>query len=108
MSGYLVKLVRDRTEESFEHDSHDIAFSPLGRTTHVRALRRKLAEEVGEYLVDPSIDELVDILEVCDALAALDLGVRPRELDARKRAKIAERGGFMEGMGMFAREADHA
>lgn len=104
MGDYLIKLVRDRTDKSLVHDEHDVVYSPVGHTTHVRALRRKLAEEVGEYLVEPSLDELVDIVEVCEALARVDMGVSANMFRARKKAKIVGRGGFMKGVGMFARE----
>lgn len=104
---YLVKLVRDRVEK-LEEPPEAFGFHPLGREDHITQLRQKLIEEVGEYLIAPSAAELADVLEAVRCLAAIDLCLQEHEDDALEAlraiadAKRAERGGFMEGVGMFA------
>lgn len=57
------------------------------------ALRAKLGEEVGEYLASSDVLELADVLEVVYALARFD-GMEPSQLEAMRRQKVMERGGF--------------
>jgi predicted house-cleaning noncanonical NTP pyrophosphatase (MazG superfamily) len=56
-------------------------------------LRRKLVEEVTEYLDSGDPEELADVLEVLHELAALH-GWTPAALDGHRRAKARERGYF--------------
>lgn len=102
MSGYIVKLVRDRVGDrvgparGFQYDRC------LDRDQHSRLLRAKLLEEVGEYLLDPSIGELADVYEVVYALAIVDLGVDVVAVGHAARAKRLERGSFTDGTIMVA------
>ena len=58
-------------------------------------LRKKLSEEVKEYLEDPCKEELADIIEVIDALAQSEGFTLPDILKIKKRKK-EERGGFTD------------
>lgn len=64
-------------------------------------LRKKLVEEALEYCMDPSVEELADVLELVHALAEYDLEIPYMVLVATKDAKREERGGFDMGMGMY-------
>jgi len=100
---YPIKLVRDRIEDAAPNVLHgSIAIWSVGHTTHVKLLKKKLLEEVGEYLVDGGPDELADIMEVVEALAKVAEGVSRNSLDDIKRQKVHERGGFMRGRVMYA------
>jgi predicted house-cleaning noncanonical NTP pyrophosphatase (MazG superfamily) len=100
---YLIKLVRDDVEASMENPQHGIIYQPIeDHDRRIEALRRKLGEEVVEYLLNPSIGELVDIEEACLALAQCDLKVSPTQIETRRLAKRRERGGFDKGIGMWA------
>lgn len=57
------------------------------------ALNRKLTEETQEYLQDPSLEELADILEVLEAIVKANGFTMEQLLDC-KVAKKAKRGGF--------------
>lgn len=97
----LVKLVRDNIG-AVVGDSHVSYNSIPGEdAAFIRALRRKLVEEAIEYVEDPSISELADVLEVVYALAAIDLEVQRHELEARRADKHNELGGFEHGIGMY-------
>jgi predicted house-cleaning noncanonical NTP pyrophosphatase (MazG superfamily) len=104
---YLVKLVRDRVER-LEEPPEAFGFHPLGPDDHITQLRQKLIEECAEYLIAPSDRELADVLEVVRCLAAIDLRLQDHPDDALEAlrlvadAKRSERGGFEEGIGMFA------
>ncbi len=88
------KLVRDKIPTIVEERT---GVRPPRRTAggkeYRRLLEEKLAEEVGEYLAAPSLEELADILEVILHLAG-EAGFTPEELEAARRAKEDERGGF--------------
>lgn len=102
MKGYLVKLVRDRIGErvgparGFHYEAIEF------KDQHVRLLREKLGEEVVEYLCDPSLGELVDILQALEDLAVVDLGKSWMEVEDAADRKFRERGGFRNGTVMIA------
>jgi len=103
MSRYLVKLVRDQIGEMLPKST--IQYEAVGVNVLRRELRRKLMEETTEYLLNPSVDELADILEVVYALAFhdLDLGLNGMvKVWAAQNRKQDERGGFNLGIGMYA------
>lgn len=102
---YVVKLVRDRIAERVGGDPrfhYKKLDGPFRHEQHVKLLRAKLMEEATEYLLDPSVGELADVLEVCEALARVDLGVSPIDVINAQREKREERGGFEDGTVMVA------
>ena len=88
-----MKLVRDKIPEimraagqvAVTHTADPVEFQVL--------LRHKLTEEVDEFLLSQSPEELADILEVLYALAA-SLGLDAAGLEALRQAKAEQRGGF--------------
>lgn len=97
--GYPIKLVRDRVSDI--DTSEGLRYRRVrDRDEHVKRLRAKLVEEVGEYLIDPSVGELADISQAVEDLARADLGVSEVEVWNAKREKFEERGGFSEGVVM--------
>lgn len=100
--GYPIKLVRDKVRDlDCVHDGL-VQIWATGRTSHVRLLKQKLLEEVGEYIVGGGAEELADVQEVVEALAKVAEGVSRNQLDEIKRQKLRERGGFMGGHVMYA------
>lgn len=85
------KLVRDKIPElicdamPIVHVADDVEYEA--------ALRRKLQEEMDEFLADPSAEEAADVLEVMHALCALH-GVDLSTLEDVRQKKVNERGGF--------------
>ncbi len=92
----MTKLVRDRIPLL----SNGI-FMKIDRATVCDLLKNKLVEEVVEFFKTNSIEELVDILEVVEALARCK-GVSLAELLVLKEVKKVERGGFEEGIVMLS------
>lgn len=79
-----------------------LTYRPMAPDEHVRRLRAKLLEEAVEYVTKPSADELADVLAVARALALVDLKVTWPTVAALELARHGERGGFEEGIGMYA------
>ncbi|GAA2124144.1 nucleoside triphosphate pyrophosphohydrolase [Actinomadura napierensis] len=91
--GRTEKLVRDRIPDLLR-DSGERRESRVAEAgEYASLLRAKLYEEAGEYAATGDPAELADILEVVHALAALH-DMTPADLEARRAAKHAERGGF--------------
>lgn len=103
-SGYPIKLVRDNTPEIVNSTGEpgDLWYEEAGYDE--RLLRLKLAEEVGEFLVDGGIGELVDVLAVIEALAT----EHGTDLDALCRIVADDpRGGFNAGVVMYGRHDEY-
>jgi len=90
------KLVRDRIPEIIRSSGFHPNFYAADPEEYRIRLRDKLSEEVAEFLSasrGEAAEELADVLEVVQALAA-DLGVGPEELEAIRARKARERGVF--------------
>jgi predicted house-cleaning noncanonical NTP pyrophosphatase (MazG superfamily) len=59
-------------------------------------LRKKVVEEANELLQSGETEEIIDILEVVDALVVLR-GIDRVELEHRQEQKRTQRGGFSKG-----------
>jgi predicted house-cleaning noncanonical NTP pyrophosphatase (MazG superfamily) len=94
----LVKLVRDRVGMFLGEST--VHFEPVPQELMLPLLRRKLLEESTEYLMEPSIDELADVLEVVRCLANQE-GWKWKEVVKLCNAKFHERGAFVTGMGLY-------
>lgn len=65
----------------------------LNETEYYLELKKKLVEEVDEFLAATNIEELADIVEVIYALVKA-IGHDVRKLDEVRRKKNSERGSF--------------
>jgi predicted house-cleaning noncanonical NTP pyrophosphatase (MazG superfamily) len=97
---YLVKLVRDHIPRLLEGEG-TTTYRPVPREEHVKLLRGKLIEEALEYVLDPSVGELADVLAVARALAIVDLRTGWHAVQAVELEKHGVRGGFVQGIGMY-------
>ena len=87
------KLVRDKIPEIIKGKGVIPKVHIASEEEYKAKLREKLSEEVQEYLEDPCIEELADILEVVYALCSLE-GVSKEQLEEVREKKAIERGGF--------------
>lgn len=89
------KLVRDRIPEIIRNDGKMPIVEILSDEEYLLELDKKLNEEVAEYQVDKSIEEMADILEVLFAICEAR-GHSIEELMKKKEAKKEKRGGFKD------------
>ena len=87
------KLVRDRIPEIIAAAGHHPRTRVLDDAEYTAQLRRKLVEEVEEFITSNDAEELTDILEVLFAIAS-QMGIDPQLLDELRRSKKDKRGGF--------------
>lgn len=90
------KLVRDRIPEIMSREGKRPEVEVISGDRLRDALKEKLVEEALELRDSPGTDELIDVLEVVDALIET-YGLNPAELRAGMSKKRSERGGFREG-----------
>ena len=87
------KLVRDRIPDIIATDGRRAKTRVLADYEYASELKRKLAEEVEEFLTSENVEELADIMEVVYALAS-HIGVDWTRLEEMRQAKRDKRGGF--------------
>lgn len=92
---YHNKLVRDKIPEIINSKGKICVFQKLEKGQYSVELRKKLKEEVKEYLEDPCQEELADILEVIDALAQTQDSTFSEILKVKEKKK-EDRGGFFD------------
>ena len=89
MKKQINKLVRDNIPSLCKNPEIKI----LDEVEYAAALKRKLKEEVEEYLQDNTVEELADIIEVVEALAE-NQGSSLREVMELKLRKQSKNGAF--------------
>jgi predicted house-cleaning noncanonical NTP pyrophosphatase (MazG superfamily) len=89
------KLVRDRIPEIIKAAGKKPVTHILEEAAYLDELDRKLNEECEEYQESKSLEELADMLEVMYAIAEAR-GSSIAELEAIRKKKAAERGGFRD------------
>ena len=89
------KLVRDKIPEIIEADGKVCRTHILSNEEYIVALEAKLNEEVAEYQADKNLEEMVDVLEVLQAIC-MARGYSVAELEAMRAKKAEKRGGFKE------------
>ena len=101
--GYPIKLVRDFTPEIINNTGEpgELFYAEPPKELVIPFLKRKLSEEVTEYLIDGGVDELSDILAVVVALAR-EHGVN----DLDRVMRDDPRGGFYRPVMMLGRHKE--
>ena len=87
------KLVRDRIPNILDAKGKSYSVRQCDESEKLEYLKRKLIEEVDEFLEEPSVEELADIPEVLLSLSQR-LGFTRQELEQVRETKAAHRGGF--------------
>jgi len=90
---YYDKLVRDRIPEILEKKNKDFVAYRVADGDYFLYLKRKLREEVDEFLESPSVHELADVYEVLSALLK-DMDYTMADVRRERVLKTEERGAF--------------
>ena len=100
------KLVRDRIPAIIESNGEKCQYKVLNDREYLKALNKKLIEEMQEYLESGDVEELADLEEVLRAiLKAKEVSYEQFE-DIRKR-KVASRGGFDKKIYLESTSSSH-
>ena len=90
------KLVRDGIPRILEKENKVCSYRVANKEEYPAYLKKKLQEEVAEFIEKPCIEELADIAEVLNALS-FTVGTTPGILGTAMRSKSARRGRFSKG-----------
>ncbi len=91
------KAIRDKVPNAIEASGKKYELLKLSNEQFLSELEKKLSEEVNEYQESKDLEELADILEVILRIVELK-GSSIDELEAIRKKKSVERGGFKENL----------
>lgn len=93
------KLVRDKIPEVIEKAGKKYKVRILDDQEYIKELKKKLGEEIEEYLNaknnNEAVEELADILEIIHALARVHNSTY-HEVEVIRKEKANKRGGFQD------------
>ncbi|RPF53921.1 nucleoside triphosphate pyrophosphohydrolase [Aquisalibacillus elongatus] len=91
------KLVRDKIPEIITEQGQELDTVTLDEANYEKELKKKLSEEVSEYLEstedNEALEELADILELLQSLASIHGGTI-NEVEEIRVNKAEKKGGF--------------
>lgn len=87
------KLVRDKIPTIITENGGDCEFRIAMKSEYIELLNKKLCEEVQEFILNPSAEEIADVLEVIETIAKLK-NISLEEIKIIKASKRKKRGGF--------------
>jgi len=97
------KLVRDRIPEVIKSEGRNCVVRTLRDDDARKMLSEKILEEAGEFIQNPSMEEMADILEILYSLMKKH-GWRPEDVERIRAEKSLKRGSFDKNV--FLVEAD--
>ncbi|MFV8829540.1 phosphoribosyl-ATP pyrophosphohydrolase [Alkalihalobacterium sp. APHAB7] len=93
------KLVRDKIPAIIQAAGKGYRSKQLDEVEYIKELKIKLTEEIAEYeeaqTDGQALEELADVLEIMHSLASVH-GAKFDEVEAIRKKKAEERGGFQE------------
>jgi predicted house-cleaning noncanonical NTP pyrophosphatase (MazG superfamily) len=90
---YYDKLVRDKIPQILKEKKKDFVAYRAPDGDYFPYLKRKLREEVDEFLESPSVEELADVYEVLSALLK-KMDITMADVRTARVAKRDDRGAF--------------
>ncbi|MBN1915079.1 MAG: nucleoside triphosphate pyrophosphohydrolase [Parachlamydiales bacterium] len=98
---FFKKLVRDDLILVYEKKGVIVDYRKLDQAEHLHELKKKLVEESQEVFSTTTREELIDELsDLCELIDVIQqkADIPNWEIEKRRKEKIKERGGFMEGI----------
>ena len=89
------KLIRDKIPEIIKRNGEIPVTHITNDEEYWEKLKEKLSEEVQEFLKESTEEELVDILEVVDAICEFK-EINKENLENLRKKKSEKRGGFKD------------
>tara|TARA_R100000005_G_C4891601_1_gene138158 strand:+ start:258 stop:575 length:318 start_codon:yes stop_codon:yes gene_type:complete len=96
MKKFYDKLVRDKIPQIIEEDGKSCIYSAVEGAALESYAKKKLREEIEEFLADPCAEEAGDVMEVFHLLCDI-YDIKDSQIMASSTAKRVTRGGFNEG-----------
>lgn len=87
------KLVRDNIIDIIQKDGRKADYEVLNDARYSKALEKKLGEEYKEYIDDPCLEEMCDIIEVIDAICKVK-GYTKEQIEEKRKSKCKTKGAF--------------
>lgn len=87
------KLVRYNIPNIIEQSGKKCFTETLSKEEYINALNEKIGEELAEYISEPCLEELADMVEVIYTVTVAR-GFSLEELESTRKAKAEKRGGF--------------
>ena len=91
------KAIRDKIPEIIRESGSKCNIKTLSEKEFLEKMEKKLDEEVAEYHQSKSVEEIADIIEVLERVAALR-GTSVKELMRIKEEKAQKRGKFEKNL----------
>lgn len=91
------KAIRDKIPQIIRNSGKSCTIKTLSDQEFLVAMEAKLGEELQEYLVSKSSEELADLIEVIHRIAQLK-GTSVAELDKIRKEKAKKRGKFEKNL----------
>jgi predicted house-cleaning noncanonical NTP pyrophosphatase (MazG superfamily) len=101
----LIKLVRDN-HSAIHGDVAAVEFKEMEDDEYWLQLQRKLLEEATEFVLEPSLEELGDVMDVIDAIIFHYYNEEIDEFNRLRLWKHNKYGGFYKGVGMYGSTPD--
>ena len=96
MKKFYDKLVRDKIPQIIEEDGKSCIYSAVEGAALESYAKKKLREEIEEFLADPCAEEAADVMEIFHLLCDI-YDIKDSQIMASSTAKRVTRGGFNEG-----------
>ena len=91
------KLVRDKIPQIIEEDGKKCIYTRVDGGTLKDYAKRKLREEIEEFLSNPTAEEAADVMEIFHFICDM-YEIRDSQIMATSTAKRVTSGGFNEGL----------
>lgn len=99
------KLVRDKIPTRIISRGAKPKYRTLNEEEYLKKLNKKIIEEATEFIEDDSLEELADLIEVCESIMKVK-NYSWDEVEEAQKNKLEKNGGFYERIFLETVEED--